>query len=226
MTGRPPDPPAPAPIAGVFGPDGVDVAYEPWRALRRTALRVGPHARSPVVLADSGEAVGLRAGEHLGRQTTRNPACLDRPPLRAAVAGFVWGYCMAPAIRKSGWMRLGDLEADAAFADLACGPAGHDFDRRRPQACGGHCDGRPLTGVRAVSGLADVTARDLYLRYAPRSTAYRYLVDGDQLRLLAAWRSAPAWLAVEVRRARWTPRGSRGWVLAGGLTTRAGGPPA
>ncbi|MGZ6641669.1 MAG: hypothetical protein ACXVFT_07505 [Solirubrobacteraceae bacterium] len=202
--------------AGLFGPDGVDVAYEPWRALRRTELRVGPDTGSPVVLTDRGEPVYLDAGGHLGRQTTRNPACLDRPPLRPAVGGFVWGYCMAPAIRKSGWMRLGDLEADRAFEDLACGPAGHDFDRRRPDACGGHCDGRPLTGVRPAAGAAEVTARDLYLRFAPRSTAFRYLAGGDQVRLLARWGS---WLGVEVRRARWTPRGSRGWVLASYVAT-------
>jgi hypothetical protein len=207
---------------GLFGPDRVDVAYEPWRALELAALRVGPSSGSPVVLADSGEEVELAAGQHLGRQTTRNPACLDRPPLRAAVDGFAWGYCLPPAIRKSGWMRLAELEADPAFDGLACGPAGADFDRRRPQACDGHCDGRPLTGLRPASGSAEVTARDLYLRYAPHGTAFRYLVGGDQVRLLVQWQSADAWFGVEVRCARWTPRRARGWVLAGGLTVTRG----
>jgi len=206
---------------GLFGPDRVDVAYDPWQALRPTALRVGPSARSPVVLAKTGDPVVLAAGRHLGRQTTRNPACLDRPPLRPAVDGFAWGYCLPPAIRKSGWMRLVDLEPDPAFAGLACGPADEDFDRRRPQACGGHCDGRPLTGVRPVSGSAEVAARDLYLRYAPGSTAFRYLVGGDRVRLLVEWRAADHWLGVEVAQARWTPRGARGWVLAAdGTITR------
>jgi len=211
---------------GLFGPDRVDVAYEPWRALRPTALHVGPDSSSPVVLAESGEQVELAADQHLGRQTTRNPACLDRPPLRAAVDGFVWGYCMPPAIRKSGWMRLADLEADPAFEELACGPAGADFDRRRPQGCGGHCDGRPLTGVRPASGPALVTARDLYLRYAPHSTAFRYLVGGDQVQLLARWQAADAWLGVEVRRAQWAPPRVRGWVLASGQTITPASPPA
>jgi hypothetical protein len=202
---------------GLFGPDRVDVAYEPWQARATTALRVGPTSSSLAVLADSGEPVQLVVGQHLGRQTVRNPGCLDRPPLRVAVNGFVWGYGMPPAIRKSGWVRLVDMQADPTCDELACGPAGEDFDRRFPQACGGHCGGRHLTGVHRRSGSAEVSARDLYLRYAPGSTAYRYLVGGDQVRLLVYWR-AGRWLGVEVRRAKWAPGGARGWVLASGLT--------
>jgi hypothetical protein len=202
---------------GLFGPDQVDVAYEPWLALAATVLHVGPTSRSPVVLSDSGEAVSLGIGQHLGRQTVRNQGCRDVPPLRAAVDGFVWGYGMPPAIRKSGWARLVDLRSDPTFAELACGPAGVDFDRRFPRACGGHCDGRRLTGVRRASGSAEVSARDLYLRYAPGSTAYGYLVAGDQVRLLAQWR-AGRWVGVEVGGAEWAPSRARGWVLASGLT--------
>jgi hypothetical protein len=209
---------------GLFGPDGVDVGYEPWRAVRPVALRIGPSARSPIVLADSGEPVELDADQHFGRQTTRNPACLDKPPLRASVDGFVWGYCMPPATRKSGWMRLRDLEPDRHVEELACGPAGEDFDRRRPQACGGHGDGRPLTGVRPAPGSAVVVARDLYLRWAPHGTAFRYLVEGDEIRPLVYWRPLGGWLGVEVRRARWTPRRSRGWALAGGVALTRLGP--
>jgi hypothetical protein len=197
---------------GIFGADLVDVAHEPWRAVRSTALRLGPSMRAPAVLADNGEAVELAADQHLGRQTTRNPGCLNAPPLRAAVDGFVWGYCMPPATRKSGWMRLSDLERDPALEQLACGPAGADFDRRRPQACGGHCDGRPLAGVQDASGTAVVTAREVYLRYAPGSTAFRYLVRGDAVRRVVRSRNR-SWTGVEVRTARWTGRGTRGWVL-------------
>jgi hypothetical protein len=202
---------------GIFGADLVDVAYEPWRAVRSTALRLGPSVRAPAVLADTGEPVELAADQHLGRQTTRNPGCLDAPPLRAAVDGFVWGYCMPPATRKSGWMRLSDLERDPALEQLACGPAGADFDRRRPQACGGHCDGRPLAGVQDASGTAVVTAREVYLRYAPGSTAFRYLVRGDAVRRVVRSRNR-SWTGVAVRTARWTGRGTRGWVLASTLS--------
>jgi hypothetical protein len=201
---------------GIFGADLVDVAYEPWRAVRATALRVGPDARAPVVLAESGDPVGLVAGQHLGRQSTRNPRCLDAPPLRPAVGGFVWGYCMPPATAKSGWMRLADLAPAPALERLACGPAGADFDRRDPRSCGGHCDGRPLTGVQAAAGAAAVTAREAYLRYAPGSTAFRYLVRGDAVRRLVRSDDG-SWTGVEARTARWTGRGTRGWVLASAL---------
>jgi hypothetical protein len=184
-----------------------------------TTLRVGPDPGAPVVLADSGDPVRVGVDDHFGRQTVRNPACLDRPPLRAALNGYAWGYAMPPAVRKSGWARLADLAPAPAHDELACGPAGVDFDRRHPRACGGHCDGRALKGVRELSGAAAVTAREVYLRYAPGSAAFRYLVDGDEVRLLAQWRAA-RWFGVEVRRARWAPRGARGWVLASGVTRR------
>ena len=201
---------------GLFGPDAVDVGYEPWRVLRESALRVGPDGRAAIV-THRGVLVRLAAGQHLGRQTTRNPSCLDRPPLRAAVNGFVWGYGMAPAIRKSGWLAVADLELDVALVQLACGPAGADFDRRRPRACGGHCDGRSLSGLRAAAGSATVAAREVYLRYAPGSTAFRYLVRGDRVRLLVRTADA-AWIGVEVRTARWASSGARGWVLASAIS--------
>src|SRR4051794_15020484 len=97
---------------GLHGTDEVDVAYEPWLALAATRLRVGPDPAAPAVRADDGSVVGLAGGQHFGRQSTRNPRGLDRPPLRPAVGGFGWGYCLAPATRKSGWMALADLRPD------------------------------------------------------------------------------------------------------------------
>jgi hypothetical protein len=203
---------------GLYGADQVDVAYEPWLAVAPALLLLGPDAQAPVVLADDGSIVELAAGQHFGRQSTRNPGCLDRPPLRPSVAGFVWGYCMPPATRKSGWMRLADLEADPHVARRACGPAGADFDRREPGSCGGHCDGRPVTAFAPASGDAIVAARDLYLRYAPGSTAFRYLVRGDRVRRLVNARGDHAgWTGVEVRNARWASAGTRGWLLYSAL---------
>jgi hypothetical protein len=202
---------------GLFGPDRVDVAYEPWVAVESTTLRLGPSSRAPAVRSDSGESIRLGVGQHLGRQTTRNPQCLDAPPLRPAVDGFVWGYCMPPVTRKSGWMLLSALEPDPEFDGLACGPADADFDRRRPDACGGHCEGRALTDVRPVAGPARVSARDVYLRWAPGSTAFRYLVRGDEVHQLIQSANA-RWIGVEVRSARWTRRRARGWILRSALT--------
>jgi hypothetical protein len=208
---------------GLFGTNRVDVAYEPWRAVRSATLRVGPSTRAPAVISDSGEAVRLGAGQYLGRQTTRNPGCFDSPPLRGAVEGFVWGYGIPPATRKSGWMLLSALEPAPTVEHLACGPADADFDRRRPHACGGHCDGRPLTDVRTASGSARVNARDVYLRWAPGSTPFRYLVRGDEVRRLVRTANA-RWIGVEVRTARWASRRTRGWVLASALTPVGGQP--
>lgn len=201
---------------GLYGTDQVDVAYEPWRAVADTALRLGPSPDAGVVPDDDGEPVGLRAGQHFGRQSTRNPRCLDAPPLRGATDGYVWGYCMSPVTNKSGWMRLADLEADRDHERLACGPAGADFDRRDPASCGGHCDGRPLTGVRDASGRRVVDAREVYLRYAPQSTAFRYLVRGDEVRELIRNRQRN-WVGVEIQSARFAPKGARGWISASSL---------
>lgn len=199
---------------GLYGADEVDVAYEPWRAVARTVLRLGPDAQAPAVSADDGTTVELGVGLQFGRQSTRNPRCLDRPPLRAAVGGYVWGYCLSPVTRKSGWMRLADLAADPQTERRACGPAGADFDRRDPRSCGGHCDGRAVDGFVASSGEAIIAARDVYLRYAPGSTAFRYLVRGDRVRRLVNGRGADrGWTGIEVRSARWTPTGTRGWLL-------------
>jgi hypothetical protein len=200
---------------GLYGTDRVDVAYEPWRAIRPTALRIGPSPDAPIVPTDAGRPVQLDEGQHLARQSTRNPRALDAPPLRPAVGGYVWGYAMSPVAHKSGWMALDDLEPDPEFEDQACGPAGADFDRRDPDSCGGHGDGSPLSGVRAASGTAAITAQDAYLRYAPQSTAFRYLVRGDQVRRLVRH---SGYVGVEVRTARWSPRGGRGWVIASAVS--------
>jgi hypothetical protein len=200
---------------GLYGHDRVDVAYEPWRAIRPTALRIGPSPNAPIVPTDDGRPVQLAEGQHLGRQSTRNPRALDAPPLRPPVSGYVWGYAMSPVSHKSGWMALDDLELDPEFEDRACGPAGADFDRRDPDSCGGHGDGRPLSGIRAASGAAAIAAQDVYVRYAPQSTAFRYLVRGDQVRRLVRH---SGYVGIEVRTARWSPRGGRGWVIASAVT--------
>jgi len=209
----------------IYGPDLVDVAYEPWRAVAFAKMRVGPSVAAPVVLARD-EVVVVEPGLHFGRQSTRNPRCLDHPPLRLAVDGFVWGYVLAPGHRKSGWIPLAVLERDLGLDREACGPAGADFDRRDPTSCRGHCDGRPLAGVERAVGDAVVTARETYLRYSPRGTAYRYLVRGDAVRRLCRWRFGNNdYTGVEVRVAQWSPRGGRGWTISSAVRAHAGPSP-
>jgi hypothetical protein len=203
--------------ARIYGPDEVDVAYEPWRAVGLARMRVGPSPTAPVVLARDEEVI-VEPGLHFGRQSTRNPRCADHPALRAAVDGFAWGYVLPPGHRKSGWIPLDVLERDLGFLGLACGPARADFDRRDPTSCRGHCDGRPLFGVELVGGDAVVAAREAYLRYSPRGTAYRYLVRGDRVLRLCRWRSGNHdYTGIDVRAARWSQRSSRGWVITSAL---------
>jgi hypothetical protein len=205
--------------ARIFGPEQVDVAYEPWRVTGFAHLRVGPSGEAPVVLV-RGKEVTVRPGLHCGRQSARNPGCADHPRLRRVENAFVWGYVMPPGHKKSGWLSLEVLEQDLGFEGLACGPAGADFDRRHPQRCGAHCDGKPIADVDRLRGTAAVSAREVYLRWSPRGTAFRYLVRADRVRRLARFRSGPHdYTAVEVLDGRWTPAGTRGWVLSSGLRT-------
>jgi len=203
--------------AGLHGPDRVDVAYEPWRATRSVPLRVGPSREAPIVTAREAE-VRVWPGLHFGRQSVRNPDCSDHPPLRRAENGFVWGYVLPPGHKKSGWLALDALEQHLAAERIACGPAGSDFDRRDPALCSGHCDGRPLTGVASAGGRTTVGAREVYLRWSPRGTAFRYLVRGDEVRRMCRWESgAHDYTGVDVVNARWSPVGVRGWVLTSSL---------
>ena len=206
---------------GIFGPDRVDVAYEPWEATGFARLRVGPSRQAPVVLV-RGKEVTIRRGLHFGRQSARNPGCADHPALRRSVDGFVWGYVLPPGHKKSGWMPLEILEQDRNTKRVACGPAGADFDRRDPSKCPPHCDGGPLQeeDVDRRTGRAAIRAREVYLRWSPRGTAFRYLVRGDEVRLLCRYRSGPHdYTGLEVVEGRWTPVGTRGWVLTSSLRT-------
>jgi hypothetical protein len=214
--------PAPRRIAAlparIYGPDQVDVAYEPWRVLRDSPQRIGPGAAAAPVLGSGGAPVVMRAETHVGRQSTRNPACSDRPPLRPALGGWVWVYGLPPNSRKSGWVALADLEPDPDHPESACGPAEVDFDRRDPSLCSPHCDGRPLQRVEPAAGVSVVRAREVYLRYSPQGTAFRYLQRGEAVRALCRWRSGRLdYTGVEVRTARWAPRGTRGWVASSAL---------
>jgi hypothetical protein len=62
-----------------------------------------------------------------------------------------------------------------------------------------------------------VSAGDVYLRWAPGSTAFRYLVRNDAVRQLVRTANG-RWIGVEVQTARWASRRTRGWVLGSALT--------
>jgi hypothetical protein len=163
-------------------------------------------------------AAVIRRGWHFGRQSVRNPGCADRPPLRRAENGFVWGYVLPPGHKKSGWLPLDAIEPHPGAKRVACGPAGSDFDRRDPRLCAPHCDGRPLRGVERARGRTTIAAREVYLRWSPRGTAFRYLLRGDEVRRLCRWESgAHDHTGIEVVSGRWAGRGTRGWVITSSL---------
>ena len=68
--------------------------------------------------------------------------------------------------------------------------------------------------MAAARGRTRVRAREVYLRWSPRGTAFRYLVRGDEVRRLCRWESgAHDYTGIEVITADWAATHVRGWVL-------------
>jgi hypothetical protein len=207
----------------------VNVGWYPYRAVRRT----------PILMAE-GEVLGwLDAGDTFSLQSTRNPRCLDAPPLRPArdVDGALhrWGYAADGS--TTGWVADADLVWDAADAGRVCqdGPARVDFmvshDPQRscePTACRadpgrerGMCwssavnsqyDGDRDCGGERLSLSRRVDARESHLRFAPLSTSHHYVFRDDQVHVMYR---AHGWSFVEVtasRHPQLTPVGTRGWL--------------
>lgn len=189
-------------IDGCWHTGLVNVGYYPYEVYRdRTPIRVGPSEDAAVV-----ETLSRRA--RFGVQSTRNPENLDLPSIRGARNGFVWGYSFSKGI--SGWVGLTQLIPDDPPSDApwATGPAGADFQvgasRSVRHGKNSSCAGEPSKRLRTI----DVT--DTYLRYAPHSTPYWYVVKGDVVR--ERWRGRANYVCVEVVESAVCPRGTRGWV--------------
>ena len=184
----------------------VNIGYYPNRLSRDATLRAGPGEQFRVLQR-------LSAGQRVGRQSVRNPQRSSTPPRRDSRNRYAWVYALEGG--RSGWVRADVLVTDpGGWAD---GPAHADFEvgnapgvrhapRRRP---------RPrFTLGRRTSGRRVVDERDLYLRYAARSTAFGYLDRGDVVAL--QWRGV-AYVCVEVVSSAHSPEGARGWVASGAL---------
>ena len=143
----------------------------------------------------------------------RNPQRSSTPPRRDSRNRYAWVYALEGG--RSGWVRADVLVTDpGGWAD---GPAHADFEvgaapgvrhapRRRP---------RPrFTIGRRGSGRRVVDERDLYLRYAARSTAFS-LPRSRRRRRAAVARVNYA--CVEVIASAHAPEGARGWVASGAL---------
>lgn len=159
----------------------------------------------------------------VGRQSVRNPAALPEPEPRLAVSGpngkrYLWCYSRAGSY--TGWIDAALLEKDpdAASKSVLLGPGGFDFEVGRPRDNGwvGPLPKR-ASGCGEVSKtqpLRRVKARDTYLRYSPRGTAFHYLHKGDVIKLLIV--DGPHGFGfgeiVSVAEGSLLKVGTRGWV--------------
>ena len=184
----------------------VNIGYYPNRTTREATLRDGPGEQFRILQR-------LDAGQRVGRQSVRNPRRRRSPARRDARNRYAWVYVLQGG--RSGWVRTDVLGPDPG--GWANGPADEDCEigsapgvrhapRRRP---------RPrFTIGRRVSGRRIVNERNVYLRYAARSTAFTYLDRGDVVAL--HWRGR-SYVCVEVVASAHTPVGTRGWVSSGAL---------
>jgi hypothetical protein len=200
----------------------VNVGYYPFR------IKAGYPTH--LYTCDNRWVEDLAPGQGFAVQSTRNPSCSDNPPLRPSLNGFVFGYKRDGA--TSGWVPADALEfAGYDAAPCADGPSNDDFgvahnpyDGCAAIACDGQksCaatngpnDGTGDCGGHTTDVARTVSATDAYLRYAPSSTALRYLHQGDQVQVL--YDNEQGWFFVEVTSSTCpslSPNGSRGWVLA------------
>jgi hypothetical protein len=189
-----------ADIAGCWTTSEVNVGYYPFRVKATEAhLRVGPSSRFHSVAT-------VRRGQRVGVQSTRNPDCHDRPPMRLERNGYVW--CYANQKGTSGWILRSAIEEDTSGEVWADGPASLDF-QVGAQPCregsDSSCKGQRSDRVRRIA------AKEVYIRYAPQSSPLGYLREGDRVR--ERFRGARAYVCVEVITSKTVPVGTRGWII-------------
>ncbi|XXF77173.1 hypothetical protein P2318_29585 [Myxococcaceae bacterium GXIMD 01537] len=109
-------------IPDAYTKASVNVGWYPYRANKATAI-----------YRAEGSVLGtLAAGQTFSLQSTRNPDCLDSPPLRPPRSyngeDYVWGYAADGSL--TGWVKAADLtyDGEGSCARLCQdGPAGADF---------------------------------------------------------------------------------------------------
>lgn len=188
--------------------DESDVCYRTWlvNGITGAPIRVGPSTIAPQVDL-------ISYGAHFCRQSVQNyPTCSSNPSGRPNVNNFVWGYSNSSGV--GGWVSLNNITPDDSGAKC-CGPAGADFHCGDLSRCGQRvCDGGTSGSASSASGSRTVSAATVYLRYAPGSTGFYYLVSGDTVSRLCI---VGSYTCVQVSNATWVPSGTRGWVLSSAL---------
>lgn len=219
--------------AGCFGTDVVNVCYAPWRVVAaepgQTGLvvRKGPHFSATPVTYSDGSPVVVSIGGHFGRCSNRTGSiaagCPDPGP-RPSQNGFIWGYWQN--YHRQGWMpyNVGGVTyavGDSAYTGKFCGVATFDFDCRLPHSscpnwtgCGG-VDFTTTCGVTyrpVITVPPDPSEEKYYIRYAPNSISWGWLVPGDRVK---RWGYMSVggynWSCVQALCCQYVPANCRGW---------------
>lgn len=212
-------------LNGAYTTAAVNVGYYPFR--------IKPGVDTALYTCDDRSIEPLAAGQGFAAQSTQNPGCSDNPPLRDAVAGFVFGYSRDTG--KSGWVPADALEfvgydggacADgptAAAFQVAHNPydgcqatpcdgvnsclAANPINPKDPNNSNSDCGGFPISANRTVA------LPDLALNAAPGANPTHYLHQNDQVKIL--YFNKNGWVFVELKVSNCpllTPVGLRGWV--------------
>lgn len=183
----------------------VNVGWYGYEAQDLCTVRTAPRSDAPIKTI-------INPHQRVGIQSTRNPGALSDPPPRGEIDGYVWGYVLSGG--DTGWIRRNALVA-SGWGPWARGPAGVDFhvgyDHGR-RGSDTSCRGIAVRGNKRRV----VRVQDVYLRYAPKSTAFWYLLEGDVVDAL--FHHIKGWTCVRVDRSRGgAPEGTRGWVQISSL---------
>lgn len=191
-------------ITGCWAQDAVNIGWYGYRTNSSTFVRVGPghNFRQRAIVA---------AGKRMGWQSVRNPDCLDIPAPRSSKNGYAWCYLVDGGL--TGWVPIRSLDSYDNGKSWAHGPAGEDFHvsydncvKGRPAGCSGQILEHRVRVIKA---------EEVYVRYAPQSTAYHFLLKDDHFKEFYA--SPMGFRCGEVTRSESCPVGTRGWVLSAAL---------
>jgi hypothetical protein len=185
----------------------VNIGYYPRHVKRDANLRFGPGPGFPA-------RQRLLTGQRVGRQSVPNPNYRANPEPRPSRGGYVWVYVLKGG--RSGWVKAEVLAHDpGGWAD---GPESVDFEVGSapgvPHAPKRRRASRVRLGFR-VSGRREVGAADAYLRYAPHSTPFEYLMRGDVVE--RRWHHPLGYVCVRVISSETAPEGAIGWIVGGAL---------
>jgi len=208
-------------------------------------LRKGPSFDAEPTIHPKGHEVVVPLNAYGSRQSKpRAPGrgC-QAPKLREPVDGWIWctyGKSGWVPFDVDGVRYVVDdplYGLDTEPKRYEGGPAKKDFDCRAPEAskrfygykCGGprlppldFSEPREMVVADFGSPLKN-SQEDFYLRLTFDSTAFQWTVPGDRVMELTRAKGysygvyGATWSFVEMRGARYTPKGVRGWMLQSGL---------